>query len=543
MRTRLENELVKPDDMFDRDVEWMELAAFASDGRQGATLGVVSGRRRQGKTFLLRALCEATGGLYFAAEEATDHESLQQLGAALGAHLELPSALRLNDWREAVDALLSLGAEQPVLVVIDEFPYLAQANPGLPSILQNAIAPRRPERESSRSRLLLCGSAMTFMGTLLAGSAPLRGRAGLELVVPTLDYQLAAQFWGIADPVLAIKVHAIVGGTPAYRREFARDDTPAGPGDFDAWVQRTVLNPASPLFREARYLLAAEAELHDMGLYHSVLAAIADGNTTRGSIASYIGRRAGDLAHPLNVLMDCGLVYRRSDTFRENRATYEIAEPLIAFYHAVMRPIWSDLAHTRDPARLWQRSQSHFTSNVLGGHFEQLARHWTRYFAPEETVSGFPSRVEPGTVNDPAAKLTRQVDVVAVGHAADERETVLAIGEVKWHETMGMPHLERLRHVRGLLTAQRRHGAATARLLCFSGAGFTPELNREASRTGDVRLITPADLYAGVLLQVLSLAGWCLIAGRPVIVAVFAGPGEPGADFAGFRGADGGVAA
>jgi hypothetical protein len=55
---------------------------------------------------------------------------------------------------------------------------------------------------------------MTFMGTLLAGNAPLRGGAGLELVVPTLDYQLAAQFWNVTDPVLAIKVHAIVGGTP-----------------------------------------------------------------------------------------------------------------------------------------------------------------------------------------------------------------------------------------------------------------------------------------------------------------------------------------
>ena len=46
-----------------------------------------------------------------------------------------------------------------------------------------------------------------------------------------------------------------------------------------------MLNRASPLFREARYLLAAETELQDMGLYHSVLAAIADGNTTSGGIA------------------------------------------------------------------------------------------------------------------------------------------------------------------------------------------------------------------------------------------------------------------
>jgi uncharacterized protein len=500
MRARHDDVPDKPDDMFDRDVEWMELAAFASDERQGATLGVVSGRRRQGKTFLLRALCEAAGGFYFAADEATDGDSLHQIGAALGAYLRLPSALRFSSWHEVFDALLALGSDHPATVVIDEFPYLARANAALPSILQNAIAPRRAERENSRSRLLLCGSAMTFMGTLLSGNAPLRGRAGLELVVPTLDYHLAAQFWNVTDPTLAIKVHAIAGGTPAYRREFARDDSPADAGDYDSWVQRTVLNPASPLFREARYLLAAESELRDMGLYHSVLAAIADGNTTRGGIATYTGRKSGDLAHPLNVLMGCGLIRRQPDAFRDNRATYEIAEPLITFYHAVMRPIWSDLAHSRSRHRLWERSQPRFTANVLGPHFEQLCRYWTRYFAPEDSAGGFPSRVEPGTVNDPGSKKTYQVDVAAFGFDAASREALLAIGEAKWHETMGMGHLERLRYIRSLLAAQGRHGGATARLLCFSGAGFTAELTDEAARSGDIRLLTPADLYAGILL-------------------------------------------
>jgi AAA+ ATPase superfamily predicted ATPase len=489
----------KPGDMFDRDVEWLELASFAGDDRPGAVLGVVSGRRRQGKTFLLRALCEATGGFYFAADEATDAESLSQLGAALGTHLGLTSALRFNSWHEAFDALLALGKDRPVAVVIDEFPYLVRSNPALPSILQNALAPRRPEREGSRTRLLLCGSAMTFMGTLLAGNAPLRGRAGLELVVPTLDYQLSAQFWNIADPALAIKVHAIVGGTPAYRREFARDDTPASPDDFDDWVRRTVLNPASPLFREARYLLATEADLRDMGLYHSVLSAIASGNTTRGGIATYTGRKSGDLAHPLNVLLDCGLVRRQADAFRDNRATYEIAEPLITFYHAVMRPIWSDLAHTRSAAPLWERSKPRFTASVLGPHFEQLCRYWARYLASEQVIGGFPSQVEPGTVNDPVAKKTHQVDLAASGYDATDRQALLTIGEVKWHETMGLPHLERLRHIRSLLAAQGRHGAASARLLCFSGAGFTPDLTAEAANSPDIGLLTPADLYPGIL--------------------------------------------
>jgi AAA+ ATPase superfamily predicted ATPase len=162
--------------------------------------------------------------------------------------------------------------------VIDEFPYLSKASPSLPSLLQRALDPRGYARQAP-SRLLLCGSAMSVMGRLLAGSAPLRGRASMELIVKPLDYRESARFWGIGDPRLAVLVHSIVGGTPAYRREFVAGDAPTSLEDFDSWVLRRVLNPQVPLFREARYLLAEETEIRDVALYHAVLGAIAGGHT------------------------------------------------------------------------------------------------------------------------------------------------------------------------------------------------------------------------------------------------------------------------
>jgi hypothetical protein len=315
------------------------------------------------------------------------------------------------------------------------------------------------------------------------------------LVVPTLDHQLAAQFWGIDDAVTAMKVNAIVGGTPAYRREFARDDTPSGPDDFDFWVLRTVLSPTSPLFREARYLLADEPELHDTALYHSVLAAIAAGNSQRGGIASYLGRKSGDLAHPLTVLEDCGLITRDPDVFKDNRTTFRIAEPLVTFYHAVMRPIWSDLEHTRDATRLWQRSQRRFTGNVLGPHFEQVCRQWLRHMAPGDVLSDYPNLVGSGTVNDVMNRTSYEVDVVAFGLDDDNRRPLIGIGEAKWADTMGMGHLERLRRIRALLVRQGRLGAEEAKLMCFSGSGFTDDLVRAAAQERGVVLIGVRDLY------------------------------------------------
>jgi len=489
--------LDRPSDMFDREREWLALSRFVQDGTPGATLGVVSGRRRQGKTYLLDALAGTTGGFYFAATEGTAAESLRQIGAALTERLGTTVPIRPKDWHEVVDLLLALGDDGPLPVVIDEFPYLVQAEPSLPSIIQAALGPRRAERLRSRTRLLLCGSALSFMGGLLSASAPLRGRAGLELVVQPFDHRTAAEFWQLTDPGLAVRVHAVVGGTPAYRREFVRGDTPEDLGDFDDWIVRTVLDPASPLFREPRYLLTEEAASRNPGLYHAVLAAVASGSATRGAIASYLGRPATDINHPLTVLEDIGLLSREADAFRSNRSTYRITEPLITFYHAVMRPLWGQLERPGAAARVWGVSRSRFESQVLGPHFERLCRAWALSDAAGDRLLGgvVPATSAAGVVNDPDAHRTHEADVVVTGAGSgSESRAVLSIGEAKWGTVMGMAHLDRLRHLRTLIAASGRHDVSGARLACYSGAGFTPDL-RAAAEAGEVDLIGLADLY------------------------------------------------
>lgn len=487
--------LPRPPGMFDRDAEWADLSAFVQDDTTGVRLGVVSGRRRQGKTYLLYALARATKGFYFAATEATESESLRRLGRELADHLSAPAPFRLDTWDQALDALLDLGRDRTTVVVLDEFPYLARASPSLPSEIQRALTPGADRRERSRTRLLLCGSALSFMGGLLSGSAPLRGRAGLELPVPTLDFRLAARFWEVTDPRLAVRLHAVVGGTPAYRREYVRDDAPSDLADFDDWICRAVLSPTSPLFREARYLLAEEPDLRDQALYHSVLAAVADGNRTRGGIAGFIGRKATDLQHPLTVLEDAGLLARESDTLRPSVGTYRIAEPLITFYQAVMRPSWTRLERRRG-AEVWAGSRTRFDSGVLGPHFEALCRSWVLEHASAETLGGTVGSVGHSTVNDPSGHSTHEIDIVAVGEPGHGRRRVLALGEAKWGERMGLPHLGRLRRIRELVHGRKNVDASDAVLICAGAAGFTPELVAAGGR-GEAVLVDLDRLYSG----------------------------------------------
>jgi uncharacterized protein len=453
----------------------------------------VSGRRRQGKSYLLQALATALGGIYFPALELTEAVTLRLFADELIRFSRSPVP-PFRDWLDAVPYLFRLTGDRSIPVVIDEFPFLVKASPALPSIIQRELGPGG-SGSASRARLLLCGSAMSVMGGLLSGfsgAAPLRGRAGLELVVHPFGYRDAARFWGISDPKLAVLVHSLVGGTPAYRRELVREDTPADLDDFDAWVVRTVLNPQTPLFREARYLLAEETEIRDPSLYHSVLAAVAEGNNTSGGIASYIGRKSNEVAHPLRVLEDCRLLVKEPDLFRSGRARYRIAEPLVTFYQAIMSREWARL-ELGDAPVVWPGARARFLSQVAGPHFEAICRAYA-ITADPGVFGGLPGEVGSGVIPDPANRTQIEVDVAVLAPAAPGRpRKVLSLGEAKWDRTMDLRHVERLRRARDLL-AVKGFDTRDALISCYSGAGFSHGLR--AVQDHDIRLIGLDQLYA-----------------------------------------------
>jgi uncharacterized protein len=488
--------VAKPDWVFDRETEWRELVDFVSVRQSGRPrLGVVTGRRRQGKTYLLQALAAACGGFYFGATQATETESLALFGDAWAAYSGAAAPPRLESWDAAIRLLFAAQRDGagPGLVIIDEFPYLSAASPALPSILQRELD--HGAVAGGDTTLLLCGSALSVMGGLLSGSAPLRGRAGLEIVMRPFPFWLAARYWEITDPDLAILHNAVVGGTPAYR---LLADPPTGAADFDDWVARTVLNRSSPLFREARYLLAEEPGIRDTALYHSVLAAVAAGNGTRGGIATYVGRQATDVSHHLNVLEDCGLLRRDPDVFRSGRSRYRICEPLITFYHAIMRPHWSQLESGRARA-VWQDARSRFRAQVAGPHFEQLCRDYA-LAAPAGIYGQLAGTVGSGVITDPALRETIEIDVAVLGvQVPGERQRVLSLGEAKLGRIMGSRDVQRLRRAADLL-ADRGYDTSETVPVCYGGSGF------ESGLEGAI-LVGPAQLYAGSGTDIGSAAG------------------------------------
>lgn len=114
---------------------------------------------------------------------------MNELGSVIAEVVGAPAPLQLPDWETAISTLMKLGADGPFTVILDEYPYLGEQTPELDSIIQRAFGHGSTLREQNQCRLILCGSAMSVMAELLSGTAPLRGRASLDLRISPFDFR------------------------------------------------------------------------------------------------------------------------------------------------------------------------------------------------------------------------------------------------------------------------------------------------------------------------------------------------------------------
>jgi hypothetical protein len=479
----------------DQDAARGHIETFIDSGVDHHTLGLVYGRRRIGKSTLLEALVAARGGFYWEATRGEAAVHLTRLGEALGVHLGV-GRLSLDSWEDAASQLVQLAEKEAVPVVLDEFGYLLEADPGVDSVFAAAFGPGGRRRSPGQTRLILCGSAIAVMGALTAGQAPLRGRAGMELVMQPFGYRAAARRLEPAPLELAARVYAVIGGLIGYYTDMVDHDLPESLADFDRWVAARVLSPAATLHHEATTLLAEDPTLSAASptLHHSILGAIATGSVTAGKIANRLRRSVSNLDPALKRLVAAGFVVRHEDPVRSQRPTYALADPFLQFHYAVLEP-HASLLRERDSRSAWSdRLSAIFDARVRGPVFEEVARAWVRRHAAAATLGGSADYVGPSTVVV-EGKIYELDLVVASGEdpvAPRSERTVLAVGEAKAGEMVGAGHLHALEEARSALGAK----AAEARLLLFATT-FSEALQAEAAERTDVELVDLDRLYQG----------------------------------------------
>ena len=474
--------------------------------RPGHAGGVVSGRRRQGKSFLLRRIARAGDGLYHQAQELERFQSLDRFADDVARGLGLPAGqLRFADWEVALRTALGYPARGQAdtprgipsgarrLLVIDELPYLLTHSPEIPSVLQELYDEAR-DLALPPACVIVCGSSLSVMTDLLSGTKPLRGSAQLDLTVQPFDFRTAAGYWKVTEPALAFLLHTVFGGTAGYRP--LTDDPPASAATFDTWLARNVLNPAHALYGEKDYLLRGMG-IADERLYNSILSSGARPAITPGRHRRPAGpharrapapdRRAGgqrlhqgrrhDEPAPVAVLHgrpDRAVLRGRHRALpapaRGGRRRRGMAARSAGVQQSRPRPALRDARPHLDGAALRSTVGRHRRGSGRAGH-GQRRRGRTRH----------------------------ELDVVAVARGSNARDTrapIVVLGEAKATTARRtVSDLTRLERIRDLLVSRGRD-ATDAHLALFSRTGFDENLVRAAQDRPEVHLIGLADLYA-----------------------------------------------
>ena len=374
--------LDKPQDVFGRDMEWADLADFVLSPLPGLRIAVVYGRRRQGKSYLLRGSPMRSAGCiiwrpsrqsrYRCAGSVTRSRPgrgcrLARWGSATGSE---HSGRPRRCWPRVPVQGASPGV--PPLLILDEFPYLCQETPGLPSIIQSLYDNLGPGARAGAGplRLILCGSAISVMGDLLSGTKALRGRAALELRVWPFGYREAREYWGIGTPAAPSRttpssaVRPATGNSCPARtfprtrpaRQLAGAERPAA---FHAAVRRSpphrARGPAHPRHRRLQ---------------------LGPGSRGCGRVLSDEDRRSArppsDLPGPSARHAGLGRVHRpatRSPAGPAARVT--VADPMVRFHQLIVEPYLADLEAGR-AARSWLRRRTQSNPRSM----DRTSRHW-----------------------------------------------------------------------------------------------------------------------------------------------------------------------
>jgi AAA+ ATPase superfamily predicted ATPase len=463
----------------DRKTELSQLSDLYSSKQ--AVLFILYGRRRVGKTELLRAFCVDKPHIFFIATLSADNEQLALFSQQIWGfdHSETPVGFSFPSWEAAFRALADLPG-QPV-VVLDEFTYLISGNKAILSILQKVWDERL---RNSRVMIVLCGSYIGMMETDVLGyQAPLYGRRTGSALLQALDLPSSALFYPKYSPEEQFLAWAVVGGMPYYLTTFTDQQK------LLANIRQHILDAHSgSLYSEPRLLLMEE--LREPRNYFSLLRAIAQGNTRLNEIAQASGVGSpSTVARYLDILQQMRLITRRvpateNQPEKSKRGLYQINDHFLRFWFRYVHPNQGSLELGLADSVLDQRIQpdlDHFAAVA----FEEAAREFIADKAREGKLPFLPERI--GSWWSRAGEL----DVLAI--SSSERSAL--VGECNWSvNPVGINILEDLKSCAAKMTQESNIDHIY--YVLFSRRGFTNALKVKATRE-EIGLFTVDNLVQG----------------------------------------------
>ncbi len=419
---------------------------------QKAEFITIYGRRRIGKTELLKKFTQGKESIFYSAKLCTDYEQLLSFSEKI-----LGKGKQFKNWETAFEHIRKCSQDNRFVVVLDEFPYMVKVNKGLPSIIQNLW-----DHSLSHSNLMLiiCGSSMSFIEKdVLSEKNPLYGRMTGIYKVEELSLTETRPFFEEYTIEQLIQAYSILGGVPYYYAQFDVEQ------DIKENIKRYILNKGRVLYNEVDLLI--KQELREPQVYYTIIEKIAMGNTKLNDIYNKTLIEKNKLSVYLKNLIELNIIKKEYPVTEKLKAKvnlhlglYKLSSNFFDFYFRFVFPNLSDLEEG-DIQGIYDYEVAPFLNDYTSKCFEELC---IKYIRRESIEKRKPFRVK-----NIGRWWNKQDEIDIVGY---DRGNNYIFGECKWrNEKVGISVLESLKDKVNLNFPNKK-----AYYYLFSKSGFTAEL-------------------------------------------------------------------
>ncbi len=423
---------------------------------------VIYGKRRVGKTELIKQFMKNKPHIYFLAEKISEPENLKILGNLVGEHFDdsILVAKGFDSWSIAFE-YLGKKIKQRTILVIDEFPYLAEVNKGISSIFQ---AGWDEYLKNTPIFLILCGSSIAMMeNEVLAHKSPLFGRRTGQMLLKTFNFKQASMFFPNLSFEEVLPYYSILGGNPSYLNRIDQQKS---------WKENLIdqfLYPTSPLYNEVEFLL--QEELREPRNYFAILKAIAFNKTKIGEIVNETGFEKSFLHKYIFVLEDLQIIEKEVPVTEKNplksrKGIYKLQDQFFKFWFKYILPNKSRI----------EEGKINYVLNLVKEDLNSLtAENYERVAC--EIINERENEI---FIFDRVGRWwdkNEEIDLVAL----NESENKILFGEVKWsNKPVGINVYEDLKR-RAKLVQWGTNNRKEYYCL-FSKRGFTPDMIEKAKK-------------------------------------------------------------
>ena len=382
---------------------------------------VIYGRRRIGKTTLIKQFIKSKTAFYFLATKEVESQSMKRFAGVIARTTgnSVMQKAAFSDWLDLFQAVADYKPNEKKVLVIDEFPYLVKVNDSFPSILQNAWD---EILKDSNVMLILCGSLISMMKKhALSYESPLYGRRTAQMRIAPLPFTTvyANQKLSFTD---AVEQYSITGGVPKYM-EFFSDTQPL----YDQ-IKENILSKNGFLYEEPNFLLTDEVQVPTN--YFSIIKVIADGNHKLGTIAGILGLETSALTPYLKTLSERRFIEKQVPVTEKNaektrKGLYFISDNLLRFWFRYVYPYKGELELDNILISLFELIKD-FKEKFVAFAYEDICKEIFAKLCSDKKIDFTPSKIASYWLNDYGGNT--QIDVMAV----DTVNKRLFAGECKY---------------------------------------------------------------------------------------------------------------